>query len=141
MTITLVANSLGQLQVNTEDYSSNYYAIDKVSVRSDVPRKYYERRIRQFLDFVKSDLEEYDIENRPNAFAYTANQEIKPAVEHVIRFLKYQKSRVENGNITAAATLRNYVKAIKSFCDVCGVTIPWKKITRGLPRGKSSMRG
>ena len=52
MTITLVANSLGQLQVNTEDYSSNYYAIVKFSIRSDVPRKYYERRIRQFLDFI-----------------------------------------------------------------------------------------
>ena len=125
MTITLVANSLGQLQVNTEDYSSNYYAIVKFSIRSDVPRKYYERRIRQFLDFINSDLEDDDIENRTNAFAYTAIQEIKSAVEHMIRFLKYQKSRVENGDITVA-TLRNYVKAVKSFCDVCGITIPWK---------------
>jgi hypothetical protein len=128
------------LQVNAEDYSSNYYAIVKFSIISDVPRKYFEIWIRQFLDFVKSDLEDDDIENRTNAFAYTANQEIKSAVEHVIRFLKYQKSRVENGDITAA-TLRNCVIAIKSFCDVCVVTIPWKKITRGPPRGKSSMRG
>lgn len=93
--------------------------------QSDVPRKYYERRIRQFLDFINSDLEDDDIENRTNAFAYTAIQEIKSAVEHMIRFLKYQKSRVENGDITVA-TLRNYVKAVKSFCDVCGITIPWK---------------
>jgi hypothetical protein len=87
----------------------------QVFVRSDVPRKYYEIWIRQFLDFVKSYLEDDDIENRLNAFAYTANQEIKSAVEHVISFLKYQKSRVANGDITAAATLRNYVKDIKHF--------------------------
>lgn len=95
MTITLAANSLGQLQVNTEDYSSNYYAIVTFSVRSDVPRKYYEIWIRQFLDFVKSDLEDDDIENRTNAFAYTANQEIKSAVEHVIRFLNIKKAELQ----------------------------------------------
>ena len=99
----------------------------QVFVRSDVPRKYYERRIRQFLDFVKSYLEEYDIENRPNAFAYTANQEIKSAVEHVIRFLKYQKSRVENGDITDAATLRNYVKDIKHFVTFAVLRSPGRK--------------
>ena len=51
--------------------------------------------------------------------------------------MQFQKSRVENGEITAA-TLRNYVKSIKSFCDVCDITIPWKKITRGLPRARQA---
>ncbi len=56
---------------------------------------YYEIWIRQFLDFVKSDLEDDDIENRTNAFAYTANQEIKSAVEHVIRFLNIKKAELQ----------------------------------------------
>jgi hypothetical protein len=137
MTVTLVANSIAQPQLNTEDVSSNYYAMFKFSIRSDVTRKYYERRIRQFLNLIRFNLEDGDIESRSNAFAYKANHEIKWAIEHVIRFLQYQKSRVENGDITAA-TLRNYVKAIKSFCEVCDITIPWKKITRGLPRGRQA---
>ena len=35
-----------------------------------------------------------------------------------------------------AGTLRNCVKVIKIFCEVTDVTIPWKKISRGLPKGK-----
>ena len=36
----------------------------------------------------------------------------------------------------SGATVRNYAKSIKSFCDMSDIPIPWKKITRGLPRGK-----
>ncbi len=46
---------------------------------------------------------------------------------------KVQKDRVEKHEITAS-TLRNYVKSIKLLCDVCDITIPWKKMTRGFPR-------
>jgi hypothetical protein len=41
--------------------------------------------------------------------------------------------RVNRKEITAA-TLRNYVKSIKLFCDMADLQIPWKKITRGLPK-------
>lgn len=36
----------------------------------------------------------------------------------------------------SGATVRNYAKSIKLFCDMADILIPWKKITRGLPRGK-----
>jgi hypothetical protein len=32
--------------------------------------------------------------------------------------------------------VRNYAKSIKLFCEMSDIPIPWKKITRGLPRGK-----
>ncbi|HEY9399108.1 MAG TPA: hypothetical protein VIP29_04345 [Nitrososphaeraceae archaeon] len=51
----------------------------------------------------------------------------------IIKFLQYEKERVDKGEITAA-TLRNFVKSIKLYCEMCAVQIPWKKITRGLPR-------
>jgi hypothetical protein len=88
------------------------------------------------LDFIKFNPED-GIEKRCNAFILKANHEIKWVIGQVIRFLQFQKSRVENGDITAA-TLRNYVKSINSLCDVCDLTIPWKKITRGLPRGRQA---
>jgi integrase len=46
-----------------------------------------------------------------------------------------QKERVDRKEISGA-TVRNYTKSIKLFCDMADIPIPWKKITRGLPRGK-----
>jgi hypothetical protein len=37
----------------------------------------------------------------------------------------------------ATATVRNYVKSIKLFCEMADIHIPWQKITRGLPKGKN----
>jgi integrase len=48
-------------------------------------------------------------------------------------FLQFQKDRSQRGDITPA-TLGNLVKAIKLFCEMSDIQIPWKKITRGLPR-------
>ena len=46
-----------------------------------------------------------------------------------------QRQRVEQKEITSG-TLRNYQKTIKSFCEATDVLIQWKKVTKGLPRGK-----
>ena len=52
----------------------------------------------------------------------------------ILRF-QSQKERVGRKEITGG-TLRNCVKVIKTFCEVTDVAIPWKKISRGLPRAK-----
>src|SRR5215469_6826514 len=110
----------------------------KFSVRSETTRKYYERRIRLFLDFVNFGLEnKNNMEERCNEFAYKGGSEVKWAVEQVIWFLQFQKDRVEKSEITPS-TLSNYVKSLKLFCDVCDIAIPWKKIIRGLPRGRQA---
>jgi hypothetical protein len=114
------------------------YAMFKFSTRSEVTRKYYERRIRLFFDFTKFCLEDKaDLEQRCNAFASKGTLDVKWAIEQIVNFLQFQKDRVEKGEITAA-TLRNYVKSLRLFCDVCDITVPWKKITRGLPRGRQA---
>jgi integrase len=53
----------------------------------------------------------------------------------LLQFFQSQKERVERKEI-AATTLRNYVKTIKLFLEMSDIIIPWKKITRGLPRGR-----
>jgi hypothetical protein len=110
----------------------------KYSTRAEITRKYYERRIRQFFDFIGFDLEnKTDMEQRCNTFAYKGTGDIRWAINQVITFLQFQKDRVQKGEITAA-TLRNFVKSIKLFCESSDIQIPWKKITRGLPRARQA---
>ena len=52
-----------------------------------------------------------------------------------MKSLLVQKERVERKEITGA-TVRNYVKTIKLFCEMSDLILPWKKITRGLPKGR-----
>ena len=49
--------------------------------------------------------------------------------------MQFQKNCVETGEITAS-TLRNFVKPLKLFCEMSDIVIPWKRITRGLPRAR-----
>ncbi|MGH9953092.1 MAG: site-specific integrase, partial [Nitrososphaeraceae archaeon] len=44
---------------------------------------------------------------------------------------------MEKGEI-AASTLRNFVKSLKAFCDSADLNIPWKKVTKGLPKARQS---
>jgi hypothetical protein len=51
----------------------------------------------------------------------------------VVRLAQTQEERVENGEISPAMA-RNYVKAIKMFCEMNDIVIKWKKITRDVPK-------
>jgi integrase len=52
-----------------------------------------------------------------------------------LKYLQVHKDRVERKEITGS-TLRNYIKSIKLFCEQMDITIPWNKITRGIPKGR-----
>jgi hypothetical protein len=97
-------------------YKSILYMF-KYTIRSDLTRKYYERRIRTFFDFIEF-LVSSDIEKRCNFFAHKAKIDNNWASIQIIKFLQYEKLRVEKSEITAA-TLSNFVKSIKLFCEMC----------------------
>jgi hypothetical protein len=63
------------------------------------------------------------------------NKRSKGACYYIIKFLEFQKERVEKWDITGA-TLRNSVKSLKLFCEMTDIPISWKKITRGLPKSR-----
>jgi hypothetical protein len=109
----------------------------KYSIRSQVTQKYYERRLNRFLDFIQFEPGTSDMEKRCNDFAEAGKQNPNWALNHFIRFLRYQKERVEKGEI-AASTLRNFVKSLRAFCDSADLNVPWKKITMGLPKARQS---
>ena len=130
-------HDIGVNSVEEDSQALSPYSMFKYSIRSEVTRKYYERRLRKFLDFIQFKPETSDIERRYNDFAEHSNLNPNWALNHFIRFLQYQKERVEKGEI-AAGTLRNSVKSLKAFCDSADLDIPWKKVTKGLPKARQS---
>ena len=115
---------------------SNPYNMFKYSIRNELTRKYYERRLKRFFDYINFDIK-LDIGERCNNFVNKSRNEAPSSwvVNQIIEFLQFQKNHVEIGEITAS-TLRNFVKALKLFCEMSDIVIPWKRITRGLPRAR-----
>jgi len=115
---------------------SNPYNMFKYSIRNELTRKYYERRLKRFFDFINFDIK-LDISKRCNNFVNKSRNERGSSwvLNQIIEFLQFQKNRVETGEITAS-TLRNFVKALKLFFEMSDIAIPWKMITRGLPRAR-----
>jgi hypothetical protein len=64
------------------------------------------------------------MEQRCNLFAANGQKDPNWAFGCIVRFLQYQKERVEKEEITGA-TLSNFVKAIKLFCEMPDVSISW----------------
>jgi hypothetical protein len=94
-------------------------------------RQKYQRRFIKFLDF----LDDASLPQKSNTFAQKAREDTNWAFESILKLIQYQNDRVNKKEITGA-TIRNYVKSIKLFCEMADISIPWKKITRGLPRGR-----
>jgi integrase len=109
------------------------YVIFSYSIRSPSTKETYFRRLRLFFDAVS--INGSTFEDRCNLFAEKGKQDPNWAFNSILKYTLSQKERVERKEITAG-TLRNCVKVVKTFCEITDVMIPWKKITRGLPRVK-----
>lgn len=89
-------------------------------------------RLNKFFDFINL---HGTIQERCSIFAKNAIDQPSWALSSVIKYLEMNKDRIENKEITAA-TLRNNVKVIKLFCEMNDIPLPWKRITRGLPKAR-----
>jgi hypothetical protein len=105
-------------------------------------REKYQRRFIKFLDFLgKIDNDDHHndyrltLPQKSNTFAQKAREDTNWAFQCILKFIQYQNDRVNRKEI-AGATVRNYVKSIKLFCEMADIPISWKKITRGLPKGR-----
>ena len=107
------------------------YTLFVYAIRSQVTRDYYLRRLRIFFNYINLESDK-TIQERCNYFANKETKDPSWAFNCTIRFLQYQKERVEKEEITGA-TLRNF-KALKLFYEMSDIPIQWKKITRGLPK-------
>ena len=122
-------------QQNQEASLTVAYSLFVYAIRTKITRDYYLRRLRSFFDFIELHPDE-KIELRCNEFATLAIKDHDWTFSIIIGFLQFQKERVQREEITAA-TLYNFVKALKLFCEMSDIPVSWKKITRGLPKVRS----
>jgi len=73
------------------------------------------------------------MEERCNFFAAEGIKDPSLVFNYIIKFLQFQKERVQSEEITGA-TVRNFVKSIKLFCEMSDIPITWKKIALGITK-------
>ena len=86
---------------------SNAYSLFVYTTRSQVTRDYYLRRLKIFFNHINLE-SNLTIEERCNYFANKGTKDHSWAFNYIVRFLHYQKDRVEKQEITGA-TLLNLV--------------------------------
>lgn len=118
---------------NEDENSIEPFVIFEYSIRSAQTRDTYFRRLRTFFHY--SLIEGESFRDKCNNFAIKGQRNPQWAFKLILDFIQFQKQRVVDKEIKSG-TLRNHQKTIKSFCESTDILIPWKKITKGLPKGK-----
>jgi len=118
------------LEEQKEDFDT--YSLFVFNIRAASTRDYYLRRLKGFFDYIDL-MPDESIIKRCDYFAKKGKEDSNWAFKSIIRFLQFQRQRVEKEEI-AGSTLKNFLKAIKLLCEVADIAINWKKITRGLPK-------
>ena len=121
---------------NERNESMNPYANFLYALKSSEVRRQYPKLLKIFLDTIKFDIDK-PFEERINLLFQECISKSKWLETKIIRFVEYQKQRVERKEI-AAGTLKNYVKVIKLFCQMNEIEnlVLWKKIKIGMPKVK-----
>jgi hypothetical protein len=140
----VVEEEVGVLHVergSVKSTHSDVWTLYVYAMKSPVTREKYQVRFGKFLNFVlgldgaAGEIGKTTTQQKANVFAQKGREDTNWAFDIILKFIQFQLDRVNNKEITGG-TVRNYVKSIKLFCDMADIHISWKKITRGLPRGR-----
>ncbi len=104
------------------------------ALKAPESKRQYPRRFEMFLNFLKL---KGNLNKKALSFYNKANSNPQWLQENFMKFIEYQKKRVENGEISAN-TISNYYKATKLFCEMNNIIINWKIISRGIPFGRKA---
>ena len=103
-------------------------------LRAKETRRQYPKRLKVFMDYCSLD---GCIEHQAKELFLRAKDNNIWLQSMLIKFIEVQKQRVKQGEILES-TIRNYYKATKLFCEMNDIVLNWKKITKGLPRGRQA---
>jgi hypothetical protein len=116
-------------------YEFNIWANYLRSLRSPQTREKYRGRMKIFFDLIET--EGVGIEDKSINFVKEASQNGSDwAFNRIYTFISHLLSKAERKEIVGS-TVQNYIKSIRLFCELADIQISWKKLTRGLPKGKS----
>ena len=121
------------LENQSLDLDASPYSLFVGSIRSPVTREKYLQRMGYFFDF--PNIRQQGVEERFGLLTLRAKGDINWFANAIFKYLQVHKGRVERKEISSA-TLRNYVKPIRLYCEQTDIQIPWKKMMRGMPRGR-----
>ncbi len=96
-------------------------------------KRQYPKRLQIFFDYLQ--ISEKTIEEKSNLFYLQIEEKGNLWLEdELLKFFTIQNQRAERKDISTE-TIRNYLKPVKLFCDMNGIMINWKIISKGIKRG------
>jgi hypothetical protein len=104
------------------------------AIKSPVTKDRYGKRLDLFLRHIESEGSTFD--ERAKSFAGRAKADNSWATYVINYYMRFQKERAERKEISEA-TVPNYFKPIKLFCEMNDIALNWKKIGRRIPHGRS----
>jgi hypothetical protein len=123
-------------EYNENDECINPYSNFLYALKSSEVRRQYPKLLKIFLDTIKFESDKNIEERTYRLFKHSISNK-KWLENQIIRFVEYQKQRVEHKEIVAG-TLKNYLKVIKLFCQMNEIDnlVLWKKVKIGMPKVK-----
>lgn len=114
------------------EFETDPYPLFIFSFNSPSTKEKSVPRLNKFFEFIGIT---GTLQEKCDIIAKRATGQQAWAVASIIKYLQLNETRVERKEITAAI-LRNSVKVIKLFCEMDDILLPWKRITRGLPKAR-----
>ena len=107
------------------------YSVFLFGMRSPKTKEKVVPRLRLFFNFIG--INGLSMEQLCKIFVEKARGNQNWIFSNLIQYLQYHKERVEKKEISAG-TVKNYYQAIKLFCEINQIDLPWKRISKALPK-------
>lgn len=116
---------------NSDDIINQYltmnadpYSLCLNAIKSPETREKYNHRRQIFLDFLK--IPGFTMKERCIFLSEDSKKNNQWIFNGIVAYIGYQRNRLERKEITGA-TLFNYLKSIKLFCEMTYVAIHWRR--------------
>lgn len=120
------------MYLELESLAKDPLTVFMYALKAPESKRQYPRRFKVFLDFLEIP---GDLDTQAKKFLSEAKENPKWAQDGFMRFIMYQIERAKSGKI-AESTISNYYKATKLFCEMNELPINWRKIAKGIPKGR-----